>query len=416
MDNISMESTDIIKEIERFYDKSKEGFELAKEAVGETVRLESDGNVSSGTGEMDWHGRDGGVRTIGVGISTEFIRKGYIDLRGKEVRSPRQLAVLAQVFRDPRFETLRFFYMKGNKIVGHEGITSKLPLAAAAIPNLPEREDYTNENEYVKQLRSTQLRFFMDMLNRMERLKSDGYYLLHGHPSGFNVTPSNEDAFLTASFRSAVSGFKGHIIIDSNKYGFIDKDLNVSEHKLNLGEDLLLKPSKPHYLLGAEINSSRKLAMLAKTVQLADDYSVVIYVSSRCVVRAIQEVPDGLFKREKECVDYLRGRMCDFGSTRAFLVTRNQHTKEFASGMVKKGYLLDAVIAENDYRVTSVREKGLESGYSSKTQWMGISINKGYRVRETDKSNSYASIYTSKRTHNPIRLQKNKSRLPEIGI
>lgn len=414
MNNISIDSPDhdIIKAINRFYDKSKEGFDLAEEAVKETIRLESNGTVSPGTGEMDWRGRDGGVRTLGVGISTELIRKGYIDLRGKEVRSPKQLAVLSQVFRDPSFETLRFFYIKENKIVGYEGITSKLPVAAVAFSYLPKREDYTNENDYIKRVKTAQVRFFMDMLYRMERLKADGYYLLHGHPSGMDVLPSKDDLALTNAYKSALSGFMGHVIIDSNKYGFIDKDLNVTEHKLYLGEDLLLKPSKPHSLLGIEINTSDKLAKLAKFVQLDNDYSVVVYVNAKNIVRAIQEVPDGLFTREQECVDYLRGRMYEFGSSRALLITQNHKIKEFVSDLVKKGYLLDAVITEGEYRVTSVRENGVEPGYSSSTKWMGISMHKGYRVSEND----HANIYTQKRNQNPVNLHKNKDRMPEIGM
>lgn len=418
MNNISIDSTnhDIIKGIDRFYDKSKEGFDLAEEAVKETIKLESNGTVSPRAGEMDRRGRDGGVRTLGVGISAELIKKGYIDLRGKEVRSSKQLAVLAQVFRDPRFETLRFFYIKENKIVGYEGITSKLPVAAVAFSHLPKREDYTNENDYIKRVKTAQVRFFMDMLNRMERLKADGYYLLHGHPSGMDVLPSKDDFALTNTFRSALSGFKGHVIIDSNRYGFIDKDLNVTEHTLFLGEDLLLKPSKPHSLLGIEIDTSERLAKLTKFVQLANDYSVVVYVDAKNVIRAIQEVPDGLFTREKECLDYLRGRMCEFGSSNALLITQNQQIKVFASSLVKQGYLLDAVITEGDYRVTSVRESGMEPDYSSSSHWMGISMHKGYRVSENDHANCYTSIYAQKRIQNPVKMHKGKDRLPEIGL
>lgn len=62
---------------------------------------------------QDWKAKNGGIRTLGVGISEQFINKGFVDLRGKRFSSPRQFALLAQVYRDPRFETMRFFYMKG---------------------------------------------------------------------------------------------------------------------------------------------------------------------------------------------------------------------------------------------------------------------------------------------------------------
>jgi DNA repair proteins len=416
MNNLSNDNSDIIKGIDRFYCKNKVGLKYAEEAVKETIRRESNSDVSSRAGEMDWRGRNGGVRTLGIGISTELIKKGYTDLRGKEVRSPEQLATLAQVFRDPRFETLRFFYIKDDKIVGHEGITSRLPASSVAFSNLPNKEDFIDKKDFIRQVKTAQIRFLMDMLNRLERLKADGYYLLHGHPSGISVVPSKEDIIITSAYRSALSCFMGHVIIDSNKYSFIDKDLNVTEHKLCLGEDLLLKPSKPHTLLGEDINSNEMLAKLAKFVQLANDYSVVIYISAKNVIRAIQEVPDGLFKREKECVDYLRGRMCDFGSSRAFLITQNQNIKEFASNMVKKGYLLDAIITDGDYGVTSVRENGAKSCYPYPDKWMNIRINKAYQVSENGPANSYTNVRPSKSIQSSSEVHKGKDRLPEMGF
>ena len=414
MNNASLDNNDIIKDIYKFYKNGKEGLDLAQEALKETIRLEGNGDLSTGAGEMDWLGRNGGVRTLGVGISTEFIRKGYIDLRGKEVRSPKQLAVLAQVFRDPRFETLRFIYIKNKKIVGYEGITSKLPAAAVAFPHLPKIEDYTNMDDFIKQMKTAHIKFFMDMLQRMNRLKADGYYLLHGHPSGVDVTPSKDDILLTTTFKSALSGFKGHVIIDSNMYGFIDKDMDITKHELYLGEDLLLKPSKPHSLLGIEIDTSKTLARLAKSVQMANNHSVIIYVNAKIIIRAIQEVPDGLFTREKECVDYLRGRMREFGSSQVILITQNQHVKHLAQGMVKKGYLLDALITEGNNRVASVRENEFMPCYISPNKWMGIRINKGYRVGESKKSNSYSGIYAQKRAPANTKKHKCRDRLPEI--
>lgn len=100
-----------IGDITKFYE-GREGVEIAEGAIKNLQEKENIGDVSTGAGEMDWRGRNGGVRTLGIGISDEFINKGFIDLRGRKVESPEQLAILSQVFRDPRYETLRFFYMK----------------------------------------------------------------------------------------------------------------------------------------------------------------------------------------------------------------------------------------------------------------------------------------------------------------
>ena len=50
-----------------------------------------------------------------------------MDLKGYRVSSDEDIATLAQVYRAPRFETFRMIYVKGNQIVGHEGMASRLP-------------------------------------------------------------------------------------------------------------------------------------------------------------------------------------------------------------------------------------------------------------------------------------------------
>lgn len=67
-----------------------------------------------------------GIRTVSRSIA-DFVRKGWIDFRDAPVASSADLAVLAQIYRDPRVETLRIFYVKDGRIVGHEGFSSNMP-------------------------------------------------------------------------------------------------------------------------------------------------------------------------------------------------------------------------------------------------------------------------------------------------
>lgn len=56
-------------------------------------------------------------------------------LVGQAVRSTGELAALAQVYRDSRFETLRIIYVDGaGKVVGESGYSSRLP---GLVPDLP---------------------------------------------------------------------------------------------------------------------------------------------------------------------------------------------------------------------------------------------------------------------------------------
>jgi hypothetical protein len=139
--------------------------------------------------------------------------------------------------------------MKGNTIAGHEGITSRLPNASVAFFNVPNRVEVTSDEEYLVKSRHAQVRHFMGMLNRMERLEADGYFLLQNHPSAVSIDSSNEDLRLTMIYKNALWGFMGHVIINSNRFCFIDRDINYTQFPLYLGEDLLTKPSLPHPLL-----------------------------------------------------------------------------------------------------------------------------------------------------------------------
>lgn len=95
--------------------------QLAEEALRS---LNADRSVSSASGKVS---RPGGIRRIALGITTEFIHRGKIDFTGKTAETPEDIALLAQVCRDPRYETFRVFYLKGDTIVAVEAVTSRLP-------------------------------------------------------------------------------------------------------------------------------------------------------------------------------------------------------------------------------------------------------------------------------------------------
>jgi len=62
--------------------------------------------------------------------------------------------------------------------------------------------------------------------------KADSFYLVHNHPSG-DVTASDEDIALSERFKKAYAElgikYRGHIIIDDTKFGFLDPEGNLEE-------------------------------------------------------------------------------------------------------------------------------------------------------------------------------------------
>ena len=271
-------------------------YDIARQALGDLDRAGD--AVSSTTGVL---GVGVPARTLGLSFSPEFIHDGVIDLTGRPVRSAQDLAKLAQVYRNPRFETFRIFYVKDGTIVGHEGLTSRLPGLVKIFKNT---EDAKAKIAMIQE--------------RMDELDATSYYMLHNHPSG-NSNPSKEDFAITERFAMNIPGFKGHVVIDSNEYTVLDfnEDDNIEGKKSfmpELGQDKLLTPSIPNPLLSAPITSSSDIVAIAQKIKVPEDYAVVIYRgSSNAGTRAIQEVSIEFLSDPKKAGPYLQEQARAFG-------------------------------------------------------------------------------------------------------
>jgi hypothetical protein len=304
--------------------------QLALFAIGDLDRAAEGVSTAGGTLVSKGASRAaGGIRTLGLGFTPELIKTGRIDLRGQTVTSAEDVARLAQIYRDPRFETFRIFYVKGDRIVAHEGLSSRLPGSASTIagPDVA--------------------RSFHEYRDRMERLGADGYYLVHNHPSG-NPSPSLDDMFATAAFRRKLSGFKGHIVINSGKYAVINAANEARTFHLESSEDPLLSPSIPHDLLGEPVPDSKALARLAKRLETPEGFVTLLFLSPGTKttieqVKAIQEVPEALFRRTPQMVKYLSGRGRVFGSDLvvAYSPVEDRETIQAAETLIQRGYLAD---------------------------------------------------------------------------
>lgn len=78
--------------------------------------------------------RRSGSTILGSAIASEITTRGTATFIGKEINTPSDLAAITQVFRNQKYETLRYFFTSGNKIVGQTGVSSRLPSAAMAFP------------------------------------------------------------------------------------------------------------------------------------------------------------------------------------------------------------------------------------------------------------------------------------------
>lgn len=279
--------------------------------------------------------------TIGSVMPKELLKKGYVSLVGKEVKSFKDLAAAAQIFRDPRVETLRFFYLKDGVIVGHEGYSSNM--SGFVYIDISPKQTY-------------------HMNNRVSRLSADSVVVLHNHPSG-DPTPSSSDITMTRALQERLSKMKGqpvavsHVIINHKKYAVINADDQAFKiHKLPEGSTYGEGAATPHDLLGTVISGPSDLVDIGKSIQRKVGYGTLIFRGSKGTVNAIQDIPIGVLKAQG-AMGYLRNRSSEFGAREAFLYLDDISDigVSVAQKLITGGGLRDVVIGEK-----SIVEEGVE--------------------------------------------------------
>lgn len=268
--------------------------------------------------------------------------QGYIDLSNSKIQGQNDLINICSIFRDPRYETFRVFYMKDNKIVGQEAITSKIPDAVLVFDD-KERHP---------------IRIYEKMINRMERLDADGYYLAHNHPSG-SAKPSQKDMELTRNFAANVEGFLGHIVIGSNnRYSIIEENseglilmpkeqiLNNSTIK-NMEEEL-----KSKTLYDVKISSRDELVALLKQINNDKEYSTAILTDVSSSIRMVLDIPNRMFNQEPENLNgFFKNIARNSGAIRVFIGTQNVSTYNEILKHQKYGTIKDMIYFNKDHSV-----------------------------------------------------------------
>lgn len=268
--------------------------------------------------------REGG-KVLALNIEKDFREGKGTLLVDKEVKSTEDLADLAQILRDPRFETLRVFFVKNNRIVEHYGLTSRLPGSVIV----------------------SDQRRLVDTINAYMKLNAaDGYYLLHNHPSG-KAAPSDGDLRFTRVVSEYSPGFKGHVVIDSNEYATIDAEgktqVTPAQFKEIKDDNVLI----PHDALNLKILKSKDLADLGKTIQAPKGFFSVVGLDSSGQVRAITEMPDSMLDQPKlKLANKLRVMARHTGSRGAIAVIPEGSeviSHPVLQDAVKKGVLYDVL-------------------------------------------------------------------------
>ena len=306
------------------------------------------------------------VKMIYKKIEPNFFNKyGYINLNHREVNTKEELVEIASIFRNPMYETFRIVYVdKESKIVGYESITSKAPKHVNIFPKS-------------KTGQSTEKKSFYKIKDRMRRLNADGYYLVHNHPSG-NAKASKDDLEVSESFYKSVDGYKGHLIVNTDKYAWIDVD---SKYGIAMAENYIeikkFKKDKYYRMLNkksiydVKIKTRTDFVMLMHHVKNSKDYSSLIYIDAQGKVRMIQDMPNRFLNMKiSQMEGYIRNQKMLSGATRVLFATSDNDIYSKSLKFWEEGIFKDAVVykEENEkiftYEKLKVQKENLENQMS----------------------------------------------------
>lgn len=319
--------------------------------------------------------RRAGGTLLGSALWKDFTEGKGADLVGQKASTPQELALLAQVLRDPRFETLRFFFLKGDEIVAHSGFSSRMPgtasfLKSRRVARLKDKtvRDYIPGSEPYRQMeRATELdvgRRDKELSEMMQRAGADGYYIVHNHPGG-NSLPSSNDRGFTRSLSARLPGFKAHVVIDDREYSVLTTGRDAQGREgLRADERLTLNvpkrdetPEIPHDALGRTVLNPNHIAALAKEITRPEGYSSLVGVNSQGRVQALAEVPDAILKQGLRAGVRVRHFGKHSGSRRVFVISADRKVIAAMAPFVKQGIVDDAIPASGG---PGLRSLGLE--------------------------------------------------------
>ena len=293
----------------------------------------------------------GEATLLGSAMWRDFEERGGTELVGKKFGSPNELALAAQVLRDPRWETMRVFFTKEGEVVHHTGWTAR---KAGSV-------NFSIEGNYTKRMRSTSSRLrLVSLKHEMAAQGADGYYLLHNHPNGLSI-PSAQDVSITRMIQDEMPGFLGHVVIDHDEFSAIDAKGNVTTTKLEATPKPV--PEAAHDILGTKISGPKSLVKAAQAITSGrKGYSTLVATNAKGEIQALAEVPDAMLEGGENKVAKGRAvvRIGQFmegsGSAgRAFIVGDNPGRFDW---LISRGTLTDAISADG----TEARSTEVERG------------------------------------------------------
>jgi len=310
---------------------------------------------------------------LGSRIDPDFVDQGGTTLVGQEVTGPKDFAYAAQVFRNPKFEVLRVFYLKDGKILGGQPYSSRLAGSVYAPDGI---EDLVAKDKAM--------------------YGADSYVMLHNHTSA-PATASESDMRLTQVIADAVPGFKYHVVIDHNEYYTIDQgSYGRVRGTLTKDEGLRAKhtafdnPEIPHPLIGQQVAGPKDAARVAVSLQHDGFLSVFVTAGPVNKIGVIAEVPLSTLNANTSMAKLrllaaVRRMSKEGGSDgHLFAVMPDSITPEQKSMLARSGIFTDIIDADGN----SLSVRGAMIGGKiprTKTEQGGMKAPKWYMAQQQGK-------------------------------
>lgn len=227
------------------------------------------------------------INTIAIQFNKDLIQENTTTIIGKVINTVRDIAGAVQQFRDPRFETMRYFFLDANDtVIFQTGVSSRLPGSSAVAP--------TGPPEWLQQL----------SIN-MRDAGAKKVWLMHNHPQ-HDSTPSTADKGATKWLKDNYFGAAGmevqHVVVDHNEYSVINKrgivHKEIKDESLESIDFRTPPEGKNHELLGEKIRTGKDLVGLSQRIMQPNKVTV-IGVSGKNVINGIADFNVSLLSTKK---------------------------------------------------------------------------------------------------------------------
>jgi hypothetical protein len=286
-------------------------------------------------GDRGWRPK---VRYLAKGIAERIAVAGTEEIRGQVIRNAHDLAAIMQLYRDPRFETMRWVFAREGKAVGHVGVSARLPSITAGFPMGVEPFQWLKE--------------------QVEATGADAVWPVHNHPSG-NPEPSIADqdmqryiarmlAQMSLELGREVKAMP-HVIIDTNSYAVIENTGEWIIHRRKFGDENLLVASIDHEILGITVRQPEDVARVGRRFKRQGWITLIAatvppYPETTRVtqVRAVAEVPEAVLLSARGGA-VIRRFARQTGAMHVFAAGFSAENFDYFTQLTADGFLLDAV-------------------------------------------------------------------------